>query len=399
MTTTTLPVPTLDTDPFSREVLEEPHAFHRELREAGPVVCLSTYDVHAVARYADVHAALVDWQRFISGAGVGLSDFRREKPWRPPSLLLEADPPRHDAPRATLSTVLSARALRRLREQWLIDAEVVVDDALAAGELDGCVALAERFPLRVFPDAVGIPKRGRENLIPYGTFAFNAFGPHNELVEEGLPDIPRISAWVNEQCRREVLDDVGFGAQIWAASDRGDITPEQAPLIVRSLLTAGVDTTVNGLAAALHSLATNPDQFQRLREEPGLARVAFEEAVRLESPVQTFFRTALEPVTVDGVVIPEGQKILMFLGAANRDPRRWQDPDRYDLSRDPSGHVGFGMGIHQCAGQHVARLEAEALLTALARRVDKIELTGQPVRRHNNTLRAWRHLPLRLHPA
>lgn len=399
MTTTTVPVPVLDIDPFSPEALEEPHAFHHTLREAGPVVHLSRYDVHAVARYADVHAALVDWQRFISGAGVGLSDFRKEQPWRPPSLLLEADPPRHDAPRSLLSAVLSARALRGLREQWLADAEAVVDDALSAGELDGCVDLAERFPLRVFPDAVGISKQGRENLIPYGTFAFNAFGPHNELVEQGLPDISGISAWVNDQCRREVLDDVGFGAQIWAASDRGDITPEQAPLIVRSLLTAGVDTTVNGLAAALHSLATNPDQFQRLREQTELARVAFEEAVRLESPVQTFFRTALEPVTVDGVLIPEGQKILMFLGAANRDPRRWQYPDHYDLSRDPSGHVGFGMGIHQCAGQHVARLEAEALLTALARRVGRIELAGPPVRKHNNTLRAWRHLPLRLHPA
>jgi cytochrome P450 len=87
--------------------------------------------------------------------------------------------------------------------------------------------------------------------------------------------------------------------------------------------------------------------------------------VRWESPVQTFFRTATTDVGVGDVVIPEGRKILMFLAAANRDPRKWVDPDSFDLSRDPSGHVGFGMGIHQCVGQHVARLEAEALLTAL----------------------------------
>jgi cytochrome P450 len=157
-----------------------------------------------------------------------------------------------------------------------------------------------------------------------------------------------------------------------------------------------VDTTVHGLSAVLYAFATHPEQWQRLRAEPSLARVAFDEAVRWESPVQTFFRTATTDVDVEGAVVPEGRKILMFLAAANRDPRRWEHPDTFDLSRDPSGHVGFGFGIHQCAGQHVARLEAEALLTALAARVERIELAGPTSRHHNNTLRAWGSLPLRL---
>jgi hypothetical protein len=112
--------------------------------------------------------------------------------------------------------------------------------------------------------------------------------------------------------------------------------------------------------------------------------------------VQTFFRTADDDAHIGGAVIPGGKKILMSLAAANRDPRHWRDPDRFDLSRDPSGHVGFGMGIHQCVGQHVARLEAEALLSALARRVETVELAGQPVRHHNNTLRALQSLPVRV---
>jgi cytochrome P450 len=196
-----------------------------------------------------------------------------------------------------------------------------------------------------------------------------------------------------------VLSDDGFGAAIWAAADRGDITPAQAPLVVRSLLSAGVDTTVHGLSAVLYAFATNPDQWARLRQEPGLARVAFDEAVRWEPPVQTFFRTATADVQVGDVVVPDGRKILMFPAAANRDPRRWTDPDRFDLSRDPSGHVGFGFGLHQCVGQHVARLEAEALLTALAARVETLELAGPTVRHHNNTLRAWESIPLRVRPA
>jgi cytochrome P450 len=390
-------LPTDDIDPFSHEVLEDPLPMHAALRDAGPVVHMTKYDVYAFARYEEVHASLVDWQDFQSSAGVGLSHFGKEKPWRPPSLLLEADPPRHDAPRRVLTKVLGPRALRRLREGWAADAERLVDEVLDGGlEFDAVSALTGAFPLRVFPDAVGIPKEGRENLLPYGDHAFNAFGPGNDLVAKGAPRVAELSGWVNAQCQREVLTDDGFGAQIWAASDRGDITPEQAPLIVRSLLTAGVDTTVHGLSAVLYAFATNPDQWQRLREQPSLARVAFDEAVRWESPVQTFFRTATVDVRIGDHVVPEGKKILMFLAAANRDPRRWDDPDSFDLSRDPSGHVGFGMGIHQCAGQHVARLEAETLLTALARRVRSIELAGPTKRHHNNTLRAWESIPVRL---
>jgi cytochrome P450 len=211
--------------------------------------------------------------------------------------------------------------------------------------------------------------------------------------------VAELSAWVNAQCAREALAPDGFGARIWAAADRGEITHAQAPLVVRSLLTAGVDTTVHGLSAVLYAFATHPDQWRRLRAQPHLARVAFDEAVRWESPVQTFFRTATADVAVAGVVVPEGKKILMFLGAANRDPRRWRDPDAFDLGRDPSGHVGFGMGIHQCVGQHVARLEAEALLTALARRVETLELAGPTHRHHNNTLRAWESIPVRVRHA
>ncbi len=398
-TSPTAPMTATAVDPFSPEVLEEPAAFQTWLRDAGPVVHLSRYDVHAMGRYEQVRAALVDWQGFQSAAGVGLSNFRREKPWRPPSLLLEADPPHHDAPRAVLSKVLGVRALRRLRAGWFADARELVDAVVAEGEFDAVTRLAQAFPLRVFPDAVGIPHEGRENLLPYGDHLFNAFGPRNDLVVAGLPHIGALAGWVDAQCARDVLSDDGFGAAIWAAADRGDITHEQAPLVVRSLLSAGVDTTVHGLAAVLHAVATHPEQWRRLRAEPGLARVAFDEAVRWESPVQTFFRTATRDIEVGGTVVPDGGKILMFLGAANRDPRRWADPDVFDLSRDPSGHVGFGMGLHQCVGQHVARLEAEAVLTALLERVDRIELAGPGRRHHNNTLRAWDSMPVRVHRA
>jgi 4-methoxybenzoate monooxygenase (O-demethylating) len=355
-----------------------------------------------MGRYAEVRAALTDWQRFCSSAGVGLSNFRREKPWRPPSLLLEADPPHHDAPRRVLSAILGPRALRRWRDRWFAAAVEHVDALLGTTggpvEVDGMSALAEAFPLRVFPDAVGIARGGREHLLPYGEYLFNAFGPHNELVAAAAVEAGDHAAWVNGQCARETLADEGFGADIWAAADRGDLSVEQAPLVVRSLLSAGVDTTVHGLGWVLHGLATHPDQWSLYRAEESRRRVCFDEAVRWGSPVQTFFRTAEVDVRVGDTVVPEGSKVLLYLGSANHDPRHWDTPERFDLEHDPSGHVGFGFGLHQCVGQHVARLEADALLAALADRVERIEPAGDPVRRANNTMREWASLPLRLHP-
>ncbi|HKF36468.1 MAG TPA: cytochrome P450 [Ktedonobacteraceae bacterium] len=234
-------------------------------------------------------------------------------------------------------------------------------------------------------------------MLPYANMVFNAFGPRNQLLVAAMADAQAVQQWIMDNCRREALRPGSLGAQIWAAVDAGKIPEEWAPLLVRSLLSAGLDTTINGISSAIYALASHPQQWSLLRQDPSLAKSAFEETVRWESPVQTFFRTTTRQVEIAGVRIPAGEKVLLFLGAANRDPRRWTEPNRFDIRRDASGHVGFGMGIHRCVGQTVARVEAEIVLTALARRVERIEIAGQPQRKPNNTLRAWSSLPVTVH--
>jgi cytochrome P450 len=134
-----------------------------------------------------------------------------------------------------------------------------------------------------------------------------------------------------------------------------------------------------------------------LHADPGLAKAAFEESLRLDPPVQLFFRTTTCPVEVEGIVIPADAKVLLFFGAANRDPRRWgDDADRYDIRRRTAGHLAFGAGIHVCIGQFISRLEGELVLAALARRAGRLALEGEPVPKPNNTLKAFRRLPLRV---
>ena len=392
-------IPVSDVDPFSMKFFEDPHRIHDVLRETGPVIRLSRWDVFAVARYEQVHAVFNDPETFCSCRGVGLSDFAKEEPWRPQSLILEADPPDHTRTRIVLNKVLSVGVMRSLRDRFQAEADRMVDGLLERGSFDAIPDLTEAFPMSVFPDAVGLRNEGRDHLLPYASLAFNAFGPDNELRRRALAEAGPHVAWVTRQCERDNLREDGFGAAIHAAADRGEIEPENATLLVRSLLTAGIDTTVNGLGAAIWALASFPDQWRRLRADPTLARAAFEEAVRLESPVQTFFRTTTRPVELSGFAIGEGEKVLMFMGAANRDPRRWEHPDRYDITRRTSGHVGFGSGIHMCVGQFVARLEGEVLLSALARKVASIEITGPVERRYNNTLRGLESLPVTLQAA
>ena len=392
-------VPVITADPFSPENLTNPHPLHEQMREAGPVVYLDRYDVWAMARYEQVNASLKNWETYSSAAGAGLSNLQKEKPWRVPSLLLEADPPAHTRAREVVGPILAPPALRALRSGFESEANDLVDRLIALGSFDAVTDLAEVYPLKVFGDAVGVPEEGREHLLPYANMVFNAFGPRNALLEAAMAKAQVVLPYVATSCSREALRPGSFGEQIWAAADAGKMPVEWAPLLVRSLLSAGIDTTVNGIAATIYAFASHPDQWSLLRQDPSLAKAAFEETIRWESSVQTFFRTTTREVEVAGVRIPAGEKVLLFLGAANRDPRRWSEPDHFDITRNASGHVGFGMGIHRCVGQTVARLEAEIILTALARRVGRIEFTGSPQRKPNNTLLAWSSLPVVIHPA
>jgi 4-methoxybenzoate monooxygenase (O-demethylating) len=398
MMDTTADRPVSAIDPFSHEFLRDPYPHHEALREAGPVVWLEQYGIWTMARHQEVRDALTDWQTYCSSAGVGLSDFRKEPPWRPPSIILEADPPLHTRTRAVLTRILSPAAIKILRDMFEREAELLVARLVEQREFDGVADLAEAYPLKVFPDAVGISEDGRENLLPYGSMVFNSFGPRNDLFDRAMANAGPVRDWIMSKCSRAALAPGGLGMQIFEAVDSGELSEPEAGMLVRSFLSAGIDTTVYGLGNALYCFASHPEQWSILRENPNLIRGAFEEVLRFEAPVQTFFRTTTKTVDVAGVRLGDGEKVLLFLAAANRDPRRWDKPDVFDVRRRATGHMTFGTGIHGCVGQAVARLESEAIFGALTKRVASFELTGEPTPRLNNTLRGLDTLPLRIVP-
>ncbi len=385
-------------DPFDPAFIEDPYPHHDALRDAGPVLWMEAIGTYGVARFAEVSAVLSDPLTFISSRGVGHADISKADAFRPASLLVETDPPLHERTRSLMNRIVSPRAIKEMRARWEAAAEELMEELVARGAFDAAVDLGEAFPLKVFPDTIGMRADGRRNLLPYADAIFNNMGPHNAAAIQSFAASQEAVVWVAESCRRDRLSPSGWGAQVYEAADRGECTFEEAELLVRSFLSAGVDTTISGLSHLILAFAHFPDQWDKLREKPELIRKALEESLRWNSTVQVLFRTTARDVELSGVEIPEGSKVLLFYGAANRDPRRWPDPDRFDIERQTSGHLGFGYGIHQCLGQMVARMESELVLAALAKRVRTIRLAGAPVRRINNTMRAMAHLPVVVEP-
>jgi 4-methoxybenzoate monooxygenase (O-demethylating) len=399
MTTTPLQAPPSELDPFGDAFLADPYPGHEELREAGPVVWLARYGVYAMARFEHVDGALRDAETYCSRRGVGLTDFAREKPWRPPSLLLEADPPEHTRARRAMTAVLTPATVKGMHATFAREAGEMVAAAVEAERFDGIGELVQPFLLKVFGDAVGLPEEGRDQLLPYGAMVFNGFGPRNEHFERAMAAGAAVRDAIMAMTRRDALEPGGLGALIHAAAEAEGFEEGERELLVRSFLSAGVDTIVHGLGNALLVLAQHPDQWALVRADRGLAGAAFEEVLRYEASVQTFFRTTTRAVEVDGVELPEGAKVLLFLAAANRDPRHCERADELDVTRRGVRHVTMGAGIHVCVGRIMARLEAQTLLGALAGQVAELALDGEPVRELNNTLRGLARLPLRVTPA
>lgn len=383
-------------DPFAHQVLHDPYPTYAELRSLGPIVKLDQYGVWALPRYREVATALKDWETYISGQGVGLHGMN---PALPKPMTLQIDPPDHEKGRRILNRTMSPGIARQLRETFQKEAERFVARLVERGSFDAMSDLAEAYPIKVFPDAIGIVDEGRENLLAWSTFIFNSFGPENEILAASRQAGLAAQRWIMECCARDALRPGSLGTMIYEAADAGEITEDEATHLVRPFLTAGIDTTINGLGNALLALARNPEQFRKLHARPELARNTFEEGLRYDSPVQSFFRTTSRAVEIDGIRVPQGEKVLVLMASANRDEDRWEGAARFEVERAASGHVGFGAGIHACVGQMIARLEGELILTEVAKRVKSLELTSEPERMLNNTLRGLKSLPVRVVPA
>lgn len=387
--------PSTEVDLFAADIVADPFPALTALREMSPAVYSTKYDFYVLTRYQDVRASALDWESFTSAKGVALTDQFNQQLI---GSVLATDPPEHDALREVLSDKLAPRGLAQVRTEITSYANELVGQMVERGTFDGVVDVARVFPINVVGDLVGLPMEGREMMHPGADATFSGFGPFVPYVLEHLPQLQAYQAWMGTMADRSKLAPGGWGEAIMDAVDDGRLTQLGAIRTVSAYLTAGMDTTVNAIAALLRLFADRSDVWEALKGDATLAGPIFEEILRLESPVVGFFRVTTRDVQFGDVTVPEGSKVLLHWAAANRDPEKYPNPDEFDLTRNPLDHVAFGYGAHACAGQGLARMEAVTLIQALAAQIDRFELAGDPVRGRNPIVRGYDSVPLRVTP-
>jgi cytochrome P450 len=383
-------IPTSDIDLFSDAVIADPYPIYRTLRNLGPVVLLVQQNLYAITRYKDVRSVLRDYKIFSSAHGISVDEDINKLTY---GNSITTDPPLHERIRKITSAPLMPKALEAIRPLIEQEAEKLIGDLFERKSFDGIRDLAWILPLKIVTEQVGVPEKGRQSMLEWGAASFNIGGPKNARYHRSLETIKGL----HEYCRNEAvpgnLRPDGWAMRIYAAADRGEIPREYCPAMMREYLAPSLDTTIAATGHLLRLLGDNPDQYALVRANEDLIPAAVNEALRLETPIRSFTRYVTRDFDLEGSVISAGSRILVVFASANRDERKWEDPDAYRVERKPDSHVAFGHGIHTCAGSHLARLEMVALLRAIVRRVNRIDV-GIPVLTDSNLLRAYDSLPV-----
>lgn len=382
------PQKTSDVDLFADEVLIDPYPAYARLRELGAVVHLPANDVYALTRYDVIRDALANWETF-SSTSIGFNPMVNEALT---GTSLASDPPVHTHLRATLTANLSPRALRGLREQINAKADRLVADLVAQGSFDAIDSLARAFPLEVVADLIGFTGHARANMLRWGQAAMQVIGPMNQRTAESFPIAGELYAWCSSVTAQNLAPG-SVGRGIFDAEARGDIPANTAGHIIHQYLGAGVDTTIAAIGNIVALFAAHPDQLELVRKDPALVPAAFNEVLRFWAPVHAWGRRVTRDVEIDGAVIPAGSQVAILFGAGNRDPRHYDSPDAFLVERNPVDHLTFGYGPHGCAGQGLARLEAHAIIHALARRVERLVVDPE-TRVPSNITRSIDQLPV-----
>ncbi|MGW3097916.1 cytochrome P450 [Streptomyces sp. NPDC001102] len=382
-------------DLYSVSAIRDPYPHYAALRALGPVVRLRKHKVHALPRYAECRQVLLDEATFVSSDGVALNPVANRAGQ---GTTLFSDGEDHTRRRSLLARGLTPRALRTMKDVVDQRAAATVEAALARGSVDG-VEVAAALPLSVVPDLVGWPREGREHLLRWAGATFNALGPLNGRTLRTLPASLGMLRYTRGIVRSRSVSDGSLGHALLAASEGGRIMPAECATLMIDYLAPSLDTTISAISSALHLFATHPEQWRVLKEEPDLVRNAVNEVVRYASPIRAFSRVAVHDTDIAGTAVPAGSRVLVLYGSANRDPLVWDDPDSFDIRRDAARQLGFGVGVHGCVGQGLARMETSAILHALIERVDRLEVAGPPQWGLNNIIHGLERLPLRLVPA
>jgi unspecific monooxygenase len=395
-------------NPFDAGFRRDPYSVYRRLRTEQPMH-QSPLGFMTLSRYADCvtmlrHPAVSNdfrkapnFREEIEKQGLDADDeLMRTRPF------LFIDPPDHTRLRGLVNKAFTPRVVEELRPRIERLVHGLIDDAAKRGSLEVIEDLAYPLPVTVICEMLGVPTEDHERFRAWSKLAARSLDPDITLPPEELAKREQAFQAFSEfftdliAKRRAAPRDDLISALIAAEDEGKKLTEEELRTTLILLLIAGHETTVNLIGNGALALLRHPEQASLLRENPSMIKTAVEELLRYDPPVQLTSRLALEDIPVTDGIVPAGQNPVLLIGAANRDPDQFPDPDRLDITREDNRHIAFGMGIHFCLGAPLARVEGQIALLALTQRVQGAALAvEEPEYKENITLRGLAALPVR----
>ncbi|HTN87038.1 MAG TPA: cytochrome P450 [Sorangium sp.] len=385
---------------ISEDMRRNPYPLYAQMRSVSPVLAVPGGEIWMILDHEGVKRAILDHDTFSSRAappGGGPLDW-----------MIFTDPPRHTKLRSIVVKAFTPRSIAGLEPRIRELSRELVDRTIERGEMDLCADYAVQLPILVIAEMLGIPLADRDRFKRWsdailnlsqtigggeeGARAAREFGAAREEIRAYL-------AGILPERRRAPKDDL-LTRLVEAEVDGERLGEDEILDFFLLLLLAGSETTTNLITNAILCLLDHPSELARLRASPALWPSAIEEVLRYRSPVQAVFRTPRRDVEVHGQPIPAGKLVLAMIGSANRDPKVFEAPERFDVGRDPNPHVGFGHGIHFCIGAPLARLEAKVALPDLVSRLEGLRLASDAPWEPRKTLHVHgpTRLPIRFEP-
>ena len=385
-------------DPYDVDINADPYPVFKQLRDESPLYYNEKYDFFALSRFADVAAALADAKRFTSGRG-GILELIKANVEMPPGSLIFEDPPLHTIHRSLLSRVFTPRRVAALEPKIREFCGYSLDPLIGAGGFDFISDLGSQMPMRVIGMLIGIPDADQDAIRRMADDALRT--------EAGqpmdVPDAPTFGSeifadyidWRVEHPSDDLMSDL---LQAEFEDENGDtrrLTRDEALLYTTVVAGAGNETTTRLIGWAGKVLAEHPEQRRELVSDRSLIPNAIDELLRYESPAPHIGRYSPDEVSLYDQKIPAGAAVLFLSGAANRDERRFVDPDRFDVHRKIGQHLTFGYGIHYCLGAALARLEGRIALDEVLTRFPEWEVDRDGAKlAPTSTVRGWETLPV-----
>jgi cytochrome P450 len=387
--------PNLDVDFFAPEVRADPWPFYARLREADPVHRRPDGD-WILTRYADCQGVLADPRCSSNPAHESRPSEGSPARQAGSNLLLFLDPPDHTRLRRLVSKAFTPRRVEELRPRIAELVDALLDEVDGEPTFNLLEALAFPLPVIVICELMGVPAEDRDSLKEWSTAASRLLDPdvEGETLELGLLAGMGLAGYFDalfEERRRQPQDDLVSG--LVAAEEEGDrLSADELRSITVLLFIAGHETTMNLIGNGTYALLQHPDQLALVRDDPEMARSAIEELLRYDGPVHVTARVPTEDIDVGGTPIAAGERMVVALGAANRDPAQYPDPDRLDVTREDNRHLTFSHGIHFCLGASLARVEGQVAIPRLLQRFPDLALAAEPSYREHLVLRGLTEL-------